>query len=279
MVQQQLLLRVLQKHEPLFDGTLCKWNVEPLNIQLKPGVTPYHSRAFPIPKIHEETLKKEVRRLERIGVLRRVNHSEWAAPTFIIPKKDGKVRFVSDFRELNKRIVRNPYPLPKIQDLMLKLEGFQYASALDLNMGYYHIHLTPASRRLCTIVLPWGKYEYTRLPMGVKCAPDIFQERMTDLFQGMEYIRAYLDDLLILSKGDWTDHCIKLDNVLQRLGEAGLKVNCEKSFFGRTETEYLGFWITRHNVRPQAKKVEAIHNIQIPKTRKQLRRFIGMINY
>ena len=278
-VQQQLLLRVLQKHEPLFDGTLGKWNVEPLNIKLKPGVTPYHSRAFPIPKIHEETLKKEVRRLERIGVLRRVNHSEWAAPTFIIPKKDGKVRFVSDFRELNKRIVRNPYPLPKIQDLMLKLEGFQYASALDLNMGYYHIHLTPASRRLCTIVLPWGKYEYTRLPMGVKCAPDIFQERMTDLFQGMEYIRAYLDDLLILSKGDWTDHCIKLDNVLQRLGEAGLKVNCEKSFFGRTETEYLGFWITRHNVRPQAKKVEAIHNIQIPKTRKQLRRFIGMINY
>ena len=67
--------------------------------------------------------------------------------------------------------------------------------------------------------------------MGVKCAPDIFQERMTDLFQGMEYIRAYLDDLLILSKGDWTDHCTKLDNVLQRLGEAGLKVNCEKSFF------------------------------------------------
>ena len=115
-VQQQLLLRVLQKHEPLFDGTLGKWNVEPLNIQLKPGVTPYHSRAFPIPKIHEETLKKEVRRLECIGVLRRVNHSEWAAPTFIIPKKDGKVRFVSDSRELNKRIVRNPYPLPRIQD-------------------------------------------------------------------------------------------------------------------------------------------------------------------
>ena len=67
---------------------------------------------------------------------------QWAAPTFVIPKKDGKVRFVSDFRELNKRLVRNPYPLPKIQDLMLKLEGFQYASALDLNMGYYHIHLT-----------------------------------------------------------------------------------------------------------------------------------------
>ena len=125
---------------------------------------------------------------------------------------------------------------------MLKLEGFQYASALDLNMGYYHIHLTPAASRLCTIVLPWGKYEYTRLPMGVKCSPDIFQERMSDLFQGMEFVRAYIDDLLLLTKGDWSDHVVKVGQVLQRLGEAGLKVNCEKSFFGRTETEYLGFW-------------------------------------
>ena len=277
--EQLQLLKVLRKHEPLFDGTLGKWNVEPFDLQLKPDVAPYHARAFPIPRVYEETLKKEVRRLEKIGVLRRVNRSEWAAPTFIVPKKDGKVRFVSDFRELNKRIVRNPFPLPKIQDLMLKLEGFQYATALDLNMGYYHIHLTPNASRLCTIVLPWGKYEYTRLPMGVKCSPDIFQERMADLFQGMEYVRAYLDDLLLLTKGDWSDHVNKLDQVLQRLGEAGLKVNCEKSFFGREETEYLGFWITRKGVRPQTKKVEAINNLKVPTTKRQLRRFIGMLNY
>jgi hypothetical protein len=74
-----------------------------------------------------------------VGVLRKVNRSEWAAPTYIIPKKDGTVRFISDFRELNKRIKRKPYPNPKIQDLLLKLEGFRYATSLDLNMGYYHI--------------------------------------------------------------------------------------------------------------------------------------------
>ena len=83
----------------------------------------------------------------------------------------------------------------------------------------------------------------------------------------------------ILSKGDWDDHIHKLDRVLTKLSEAGLKVNCEKSFFGRTETEYLGFWITRDCVRPQNKKVEAIHNIQVPTTKRQLRRFIGMVNY
>jgi hypothetical protein len=91
-------------------------------------------RAYPIPQIHEKTLQQEVERLCQLGVLRRVNHSEWAAPTFIIPKKDGSVRFISDFRELNKCIKRKPFPIPKIQDLLLKLEGFQYATSLDLNM-------------------------------------------------------------------------------------------------------------------------------------------------
>ena len=71
-------------------------------------------------------LQLEVDCLCKVNILRKVNRSEWAAPTFIIPKKDGTVQFISDFRELNKRIKRKPYPIPKIQDLMLKLEGFQY---------------------------------------------------------------------------------------------------------------------------------------------------------
>jgi hypothetical protein len=114
-------------------------------------------------------------------VLKAVNHSQWAAPTFIVPKSDKTVHFISDFRELKKRIKRKPFPLPKIQDLMLKLEGFQFATSLDLNMGYYHIELSPASKCLCTIVLPSVKYKYQRLPMGLCNSPDIFQEKMSNL--------------------------------------------------------------------------------------------------
>ena len=142
------------------------------DVELRPDATPYHAKAYPIPQVHTATLKMEVDRLVKAGVLRQVNHSEWAAPTFIIPKKDGSVRFISDFRELNKRIKRKPFPIPKIQDMLLKLEGFKYATSLDLNMGYYHIELSPDSRKLCTIVLPWGKYEYLRLPMGLCNSPD-----------------------------------------------------------------------------------------------------------
>ena len=179
------------------------------------------------------------------GVLKKVNQSEWAAPTFIIPKKDGSVRFISDFRELNKRIKRKPFPIPKIQDMLLKLEGFKYATSLDLNMGYYHIELSPFSKRLCTIVLPWGKYEYQRLPMGLCNSPDIFQEKMSTLMQDLEYVRAYIDDLLIITSGSYADHLEKLGVVLQKLRKAGLKVNAKKSFFAKDELEYLGYWITR----------------------------------
>jgi RNase H-like domain found in reverse transcriptase/Reverse transcriptase (RNA-dependent DNA polymerase) len=213
------------------------------------------------------------------GVLKQVNRSECAAPTFIIPKKDGSVRFISDFRELNKRIRQKPFPIPKIQDMLLKLEGFKYTTSLDLNMGYYHIELSPHSKQLCTIVLPWGKYEYQRLPMGLCNSPDIFQEKMSTLMQDLEYVRAYIDDLLIITHGSFEEHIDKLKVVLGQLRDAGLKVNAKKSFFACEELEYLGYWITRKGIQPTLSKVKDIGTIDTPQTKKQLRRFIGMVNY
>ena len=242
--EQEQLHALLRKYEHLFDGTLGTWNNEPYDIELKDGAQPYHSRPFPIPKVHERTLKIELERLVEIGVLKRKNNSEWAAPTFIIPKKDGSVRFISDFRELNKHIKCKPFPIPKIQDLLLKLEGFQYATSLDLNMGYYHIKLTPFSKSLCTIVTPWGKYEYQRLPMGLCNSLDIFQERMFELFSDLEYVRAYIDDLLVTSSSSFEEHLERLDKVFLQLSEAGLKVNANKSHFAKSEIKYLGYWIT-----------------------------------
>ena len=230
--EQHKLKTLLKKYEHLFDGTLGTWVGEDYDIELKSDAVPYHAKAFPIPHIHEQTLRHEVERLCQIGVLRKVNRSEWAAPTFIIPKKDGSVRFISDFRELNKRIKRKPFPIPKIQDLLLKLEGFQYATSLDLNMGYYHIELSPNSKRLCTIVLPWGKYEYQKLPMGLCNSPDIFQEKMSTLMGDLEFVRTYIDDLLVTTMSTWEDHLECLEMVFQRLTDAGLKVNAKKSFFG-----------------------------------------------
>ena len=86
--------------------------------------------------------------------MKRQSSSQWASPTFIIPKKDMTVRTITDFRELNKRIIRKPYPIPKISTTLQELEGFTYATALDLNMGYYTIRLDPQAVKMFTIIFP-----------------------------------------------------------------------------------------------------------------------------
>jgi len=278
--QQQKLLQVLQKFEPLFDGTLGCWNCKPVELELKdPHCKPVHAKPYPVPQAHEQKLKEEIERLVQAKVLRKVNTSEWASPAFTIAKPDGTLSSLTDNREINKHIKRYPFPLPKIQDMLQKLEGFQWATSLDLNMGYYHITLSPFSSKLCTVVFPWGKYEYLRLPMGLCNSPDIFQEKMSELMHDLEFARAYLDDILVISKGTFMEHLEHIEQVLTRLSEAGLKVNISKSTFCKHELEYLGYYITRKGVQPITRKVEAILKIAPPTKRKEVRSFLGMVNF
>jgi hypothetical protein len=185
---REKLLSLLLKYEELFDGTIGNWNRPPVSIELKEGAKPYHGRPYPIAQIHKATLMKEINRLVSIGVLKKQSSSEWASPTFMIPKKDMTVRTISDFRELNKRIVRRPFPTPKISTTLQELEGFTYATALDLNVGYYTIRLDPMAVEMCTIIFPFGKYCYLRLPMGMSGSADIFQAEMMDLIETLEYV-------------------------------------------------------------------------------------------
>ena len=99
-----------------------------------------------------------------------------------------------------------------MNDILLKLEGFQFATPLDLNMGYNHIQLSENASKICTIILLWGKYRYKSLPMGVANRPDIFQHKMNDLFHGFEFIRAYIDDLLILTKRNFKQTQVEQDD-------------------------------------------------------------------
>jgi hypothetical protein len=91
------------------------------------------------------------------------------------------------FRELNKRIVRKPYPIPKISTILQELEGFTYATALDLNMGFYTIRLDPMACKMCTIILPWRKYSFKRLPLGFGGSANIFQAQIMDLMASLEF--------------------------------------------------------------------------------------------
>ena len=159
------------------------------------------------------------------------------------------IGFLSDFRNLKSQLIRKPYIMPKIWEMILNLEGFKYATSLDLNMGYYHMSIIKEASNLFTIILTWGNYKYKYLPMGVCNSPDIFQEKMNEMIPRIEFIRACIDDLLIITKGNWYDNLNKLELVLKNLRENGIKCNIKKSFSGQTEMEYLVLWVTRTGIK------------------------------
>jgi hypothetical protein len=115
--------------------------------------------------------------------------------------------------------------------------------------------------------------------MGIAGSPYIFQSKMLELTEDLEYVQAYLDDLLCISWSSLKDHLEKLEEVLRHLCDAGLKVNAEKSTFCALEIEYLGYILIRDGIKPQSNKVQAILTIQPPKNVKELRRFLGMVQY
>lgn len=252
-------------------------------MELNKDAVPYHcGKPIRIPHIHLETLKKEVDRLVKIGVLEVVDGSRagpWCAPSFIVPKKDGRVRFITDYRELNKRIRRKPWPMPHIADLIQDVGPYKYVTALDLSMGYYHFKLSADLAEMSTFMLPFGLYKYKRLPMGLSISPDLFQEKLFKLFADLPFIRVFIDDLLIFSNGTYEDHLKKVSRVLERLHSKNLAVNPLKSYWAVEEVDYLGFRLTRQGIMPQARKVKAIMDMTPPKNKRQLRGFIGLVNY
>jgi hypothetical protein len=142
----------------MFDRTLGVYPHTKVHIDIDPNAKPVHYRPYPVPQIYLNTFKKELNHLVRIGVQAAQQESEWASPSFIIPKKDGRVRWISGLRQLNKVIRRKQYPLPIITDILRKHSGYKFFTKLDVSMQYCTFELgnevkisVPSLRHLANI--------------------------------------------------------------------------------------------------------------------------------
>jgi Reverse transcriptase (RNA-dependent DNA polymerase)./Integrase core domain. len=215
-----------------------------------------------------------------LDVIEPILVSEWAFPSFIVPKKDGTARFVSDFRLLNQVLIDEQHHLPLIREVLTRRAGFDYVTTIDITSQFYHFEVHPDSRKYVVITTPFGKYRYKRLPMGIKIAPAYAQAIMTTMFRDlMDFVECFIDDLAIFTTGSFEEHLADVEKVLSRLERANFSIKPRKCNFAVKRVEYLGHTITPDGIEPQPQKVSAILNIAAPKTPKQLRQFIGMINY
>ena len=168
---------------------------------------------------------------------------------------------VIDYRKLNSVTISDRYPIPEISDVLGKLGNSKFFSVLDLKSGFHQIPLKSSDVEKTAFSINNGKYEFTRLPFGLKNAPSIFQRALDDILR--EHIGricyVYIDDIVIYSKSE-DDHIRDIHNVFKTLEEANMKVQLDKCHFFKQEVEFLGFLISETGIKTNPKKVEAIAN-------------------
>jgi len=224
-----------------------------------------------------EAAKLEFRELEAQGIVRR-SKSNWASPLHMVKKSDGSWRPCGDFRQLNLQTKQDCYTCPNIGDLTARLAGRKFFSKIDLRKGYHQVPVDPADVEKTAIVTPFGLFEYTRMPFGLKNAGQTFQRMMDEVLVDMESSFCYMDDVMVASFTE-EDHLEDLRDLFRRLEKHGLVLNESKCEIGRKSLEYLGHMISESGIRPVESKVEAIKKFPQPQSVSSLQTFLGMVNF
>ena len=268
-----------QKYSALFrdDGGACTQTV---SLDIDPSVTPKFFKPRPVPLALLPLVDAELDRQIERGILRPVKTSEWAAPVVSVLKSDkSSVRMCGSYDlTVNKASRVEQYPLPRIDELLTKLAGGQKFTRLDLKEAYLLVPLDEESQRYTVINTHRGLMAVTRLVYGISSAPAAFQRMMEQLLAGLPHVAVFLDDVCITGRTD-EEHRHNVEAVLQRLLDAGLRLNPSKCRWMTNDVEYLGYRVDRNGVHPTAAKVRAIVEAPQPADARQLKAYLGLLMY
>ena len=182
-----------------------------------------------------------------------------------------------DPRDLNEALEREPYHTHSVDEVTAKLQGMAVFTIVDFKKGYWMVVLHPESRKLTCMVLPFGRFQWTRFPMGTVVAQDIFQSKLDSIFIGMESVTGIADDMVIAGR-DEMEHDRNFLAFMEKCMSNNLTLNSEKIQFKQSQVSFYGHWWSKHGISPDPKKIEALNHMEFPLDKETMRSFLGMIN-
>lgn len=237
----------------------------------------------PIPFALREGVEREISRLVSLGVLEQVNTNVtpvlWASPIVVKLKSNNEIRICGDYKvTINPYIYVEPHPLPRFEEIVDKLRGGNQFTVLDLKDAYLQMKVHPDSQDLLVVSTHLGFFRYKRLVFGIASATAIFQKAMDQILTGIPGVGWFLDDIIIT--GSTTEeHTHRVRMVLDRLDRVGIKLKLEKCKWFQNSVKYLGHQIDNKGIHPTMEHLDAMKNMPDPTNVKQLRSFLGTINY
>jgi hypothetical protein len=272
---------LLLKHQQVFakdDNDLGRTDLVLHDIQTG-DARPIKQAPRRLPLAQEGDCEKEVQSMLEKGVIE-PGHSPWSSPIVLVRKKDGSLRFCVDYRKLNAVTQFDSYPLPRIDETLDHLSGAQWFTTLDLISGYWQVGLTPEAKLKSAFCTRSGLYLWKVMPFGLCNAPSTFERLMERVLQGLQWhtCLVYIDDVVVFGQ-DEMQLLERMEEVFQRLKDAGLKVKPRKCSFFARETSYLGHVISGEGIKVSPEKIAAVQEWPIPQNVTELRSFMGTANY
>ena len=234
--------KMYEQYSDLFQGLGCLPGEH--TIKVDSSISPVVHPPRKVPVSLKEKIREELDRMEKAEVVvKQKEPTDWVN-SMVAVVKPNKLRICIDPRDSNEAISREHFPMTTIVEVVADMPQAKVFSVLDATSGYWQVKLDEASSKLCTFNTPFGRYRFTRLPFGIKSAPEVFQNYMSELFADVEGVKVIVDDLLVWGKDD-EEHDARLEQVLKRAREVNLKFNAKKCKIKQEEVPFVGHVLSK----------------------------------